>query len=88
MPFPHSPCYIAALFKKGASMVSYLMLQMLVDSLGDGPPYKVPIRPMQAMRQARILLELENRGLITSGPTPELTEAGIAEAKWFANPAA
>jgi len=67
-------------------MVSYLMLQMLVDSLGDGPPYKVAMRPMQAMRQARILLELERRGLITSGPYPELTESGVAEAKWFAAP--
>ena len=68
-------------------MVSYLMLQMLVDSLGDGPPYKVCMRPIQAMRHARILIELESRGLITSGPTPELTEAGIAEANWFANSA-
>jgi hypothetical protein len=68
-------------------MVSYLMLQMLVDSLGDGPPYKVCMRPIQAMRHARILIELESRGLITSGPSPELTEAGVAEAeaKWFAS---
>jgi hypothetical protein len=65
-------------------MVSYLMRQILIDSLDDGPPYKVCMRPIHAMRHARILIELESRGLITSGPSPVLTEAGIAEAKWFA----
>jgi hypothetical protein len=65
-------------------MVSYLMRQILMDALGNGPPYKIRLRPIHAMRHARILLELESRGLITSGPYPELTEAGIAEAKWFA----
>jgi hypothetical protein len=29
------------------------------------------------------LTELERRGLITSGPFPVLTQAGIAEAQWF-----
>jgi len=33
--------------------------------------------------QLQILTELERRGLITSGPSPVLTDAGIAEAKWF-----
>jgi hypothetical protein len=67
-------------------MVSYIMRQILTDALGSGPPYKVCLRSTHAMRQARILLELQSRGLITSGPDPELTEAGIAEAKWFADP--
>src|SRR5262245_55098710 len=79
-------CYTAAPFKE-AIMVSYLMRQILTDALGNGPPYKVRLRSIHAMRQARILLELESRGLITSGATPELTDAGIAEAKWFANSA-
>jgi hypothetical protein len=37
------------------------------------------------MSKLQVLTELERRGLITSDPVlPVSTEAGIAEAKWFA----
>ena len=84
LPFPRLTCYTVML-KIGAIMVSYLMRQILIDALAIGPPYKVSLRPLHAMRQARILLELESRGLITPGPFPELTEAGVVEAEWFAS---
>ena len=67
-------------------MLSYLMRQTLLDALTVGPPYKVFIKHVNAFRQFELLKELERRGLITSGPIPVLTVAGIAEAKWFASP--
>lgn len=64
-------------------MLSYLMRQTLLDALADGgPPYRLRTRAVYG--QTPLLTELESRGLITSGPLPVLTEAGIAEAKWFA----
>jgi hypothetical protein len=66
-------------------MVSYLMRQALLDALAAGPPYQVQEHHIDAMSKLQVLTELERRGLITSDPVlPVLTEAGIAEAKWFA----
>jgi len=62
-------------------MFSYLIRQILLDSLAGGPPYHVLTRAIASPTQ--LLTELESRGLITSGPFPVLTEIGIAEAKWF-----
>jgi hypothetical protein len=73
--------------KKDVDMLSYLMRQTLMDALEDGPPYLVLRGGISALTQSHLLAELESRGLITSGPLPVLTNDGIAEAKWFANPA-
>jgi hypothetical protein len=64
------------------------MRQTLVDALAAGPPYLVmaAMHNVPAGAQMQILTELMHRGLITSGPSPVLTEAGIAEAKWFTEP--
>jgi hypothetical protein len=64
-------------------MIGYLMRETLIDALLAGPPHQVLVRHAHTVSQLRILTELERRGLITSGPSPVLTEAGIAEAKWF-----
>jgi hypothetical protein len=50
-----------------------------------GPPYQVQEHHIHAMSTLQVLTELERRGLITSDALPVLTEAGIAEARWFAN---
>jgi hypothetical protein len=68
-------------------MLSYLMRETLIDALAAGPPYQVLSKHIHAVSQMQILNELVRRGLITSDPTPVLTEAGIAEAKWFTKPA-
>jgi hypothetical protein len=68
-------------------MLSYLVRQTLLDALAGGPPYHVSARhSVPAVTYMRLLTDLELRGLITSGPYPLLTEAGITEASWFANP--
>jgi hypothetical protein len=64
-------------------MLSYLMRETLIDALLAGPPHQVLVRHAHAKSQMQILTELERRGLITLGPFPALTKAGIAEAKWF-----
>jgi hypothetical protein len=67
-------------------MLSYLMRQILLDALARGQPYDTyPMREGHAVSQTQLLTELQRRGLITSGPFPTLTEAGIAEATWFKN---
>jgi len=69
-------------------MLSYLMRQTLLDALATGPPHKVFAKHIHnTISQIELLKELERRGLITSGPIPVLTIAGIAEAKWFTSPA-
>ena len=69
-------------------MIGYRLRNMLLDALAAGPPYRVSTRKViPAVTYLRLLRELERRGLITSGPDPVLTEAGIAEAKWFAGSA-
>ena len=65
--------------------LSYLMRQTLLDALAAGPPYQVQAHHFHALSQTEILMELGRRGLITSDPIPVLTEAGVVEAKWFAN---
>ena len=67
-------------------MLSHLMRQTLLDALAAGPPYRILPRPVAALDEMECLRQLELRGLITSGPFPVLTVAGIAEAKWFADP--
>lgn len=65
-------------------MLSYLMRQALLEALSAGPPYRVSsLHNLPYITQTHLLVELERRGLITSGPFPVLTEAGIAEANWF-----
>ena len=71
--------------KGNGGVVSYLMRQTLLDALAAGPPYQVQAHHFHAVSQTEILMELERRGIITSCPLPVLTEAGIAEANWFAN---
>lgn len=71
--------------KVNGGVLSYLMRQTLLDALAAGPPYQVQTHHFHAVSQMDILIELERRGLITSGPVPVLSEAGIVEAKWFAN---
>jgi hypothetical protein len=67
-------------------MLSYLMRQILLDALARGQPYDVyPMREAHVASQTELLTELQRRGLITSGPSPTLSEAGIAEATWFKN---
>jgi len=61
------------------------MRQTLLDALAAGPPYQVQAHHFHAVSQTEILMELQRRGLITPDPIPVLTEAGVAEAKWFAN---
>jgi len=64
-------------------MIGYLMRETLIDAFLAGPPHQVLVRHAHTVSQLQILTELERRGLITSGPSPVLTDAGIAEAKWF-----
>jgi len=64
-------------------MDSYLMRQTLVDTLAAGPPYHVATKSVDAATRIQLLTELMRRGLVTHDPLPVLTEAGIAEAKWF-----
>jgi hypothetical protein len=64
-------------------MIGYLMRETLIDALLAGPPHQVLVRHAHATSRMQILTELERRGLITSGPFPVLTQAGIAEAQWF-----
>ena len=71
---------------RDVAMLSYFMRQTLLDALAAGPPYQILPRPVAALDEMECLRELEQRGLITSGPIPVLTDAGIAEAKWFADP--
>ena len=71
--------------KVDIAMLSYLIRETLLDALVAGPPYRVTAKPLATGGQFNALAELEQRGLITSGPDPVLTENGIAEAKWFAD---
>ena len=71
--------------KGNGGVLSYLMRQTLLDALTAGPPYQVQAHHFHALSQTEILMELGRRGLVTPDPIPVLTEAGIAEAKWFAN---
>ena len=76
-------------FLKGeAIMVSFRLRNILLDALAVGPPYKVSARQVSpVLTHLGLLKELEQRGLITSSPDAVLTEAGISEAKWFADSA-
>jgi hypothetical protein len=66
-------------------MLGYLLRDTLLDALAAGPPYRLHARPnVPVVTYLKLLDDLERRGLITSGPHPALTEAGISEAKWFA----
>jgi hypothetical protein len=66
-------------------MLAYRLRNMLLEALASGPPYQVSTNQViPAATYLKLLKELERRGLVTSGPNPVLTEAGIAEAKWFA----
>jgi hypothetical protein len=68
-------------------VLNYSMRQTLLDALAAGPPHKVLAKLVHnTIRQVELLKELERRGLITPGPIPVLTIAGIAEAKWLAGP--
>jgi len=71
----------------GPMVLNYSMRQTLLDALAAGPPHKVFAKHVHnTISQIELLKELERRGLITSGPIPVLTIAGIAEAKWFDGP--
>jgi len=67
-------------------MLSYMMRETLIAALAAGSPHHVISRNIDALTQMEVLTELARRGLITRDALPVLTEAGIAEAKWFANP--
>lgn len=64
-------------------MDSYLMRQTLLATLAAGPPYHLVTKSVDAATRIQLLTELTRRGLVTHEPLPVLTEAGIAEAKWF-----